>query len=158
MVSFKPDIEHTDKSTVKVVGVRTGILTEFLQIINEAMDSALEVPGTFSEKYCRINKIGIMMLELNAIGLYPIPNNPSTMHNSVSSYWTDLKNFGKSYANYSVDRYHGTRRQGRGMRIECNFQNCLGDFGITHPARAALQRYTHKVIWAKWEEVIKSFS
>jgi len=143
---------------VKVVGVRTGILTEFLQIINEAMDSALEVPGTSSEKYCRINKIGMMMIELKAIGLYPIPNSPSTMRNSVSSYWIDLKNFGKSYTNYSVDRYHGTRRQGRGMRIECNFQNCLDDFGIIRPARAALQRYIHKDIWAKWEEVIEFFS
>ncbi|KAF9698177.1 hypothetical protein EKO04_003371 [Ascochyta lentis] len=152
-----------DRVLTHIHHIRTSILQEWITVCNTAIDDAIrkrnDGPSTACGKTtCKATKIGIMMIGLQAAGLYPGPESAKAMHRSVASYWRDLKDIGVDFKNYRPCA--STSSDGRGSHHStCSFGKCFGDFGILGEAEATLRRAeianrTGLITWKHSSEIV----
>ena len=119
-------------------------------LCNTAIDAAIQKkdggPSTSCGKAtCKATKIGIIVMGLQAAGLYPLPESAQTMYRSVVWYWKALKSIGAEFKFYNP--CDGTLGHGKGNHYSsCSFEKCLGDFGLLTRAEATLKQYGHRDI------------
>lgn len=92
------------------------------------------------------------MTGLYSAGLYPVPESPQTMYQSVTWYWKRLKSIGVEFKPYNpCDKTYG---YGRGAHnSSCTFEKCFGDFGIVNNAEATLKQFAHEDVFTHLQSV-----
>lgn len=130
--------------------VRTSILEEWIALSKAAIDEAFhgkeDAPlPPCGKATCKATKIGILLMGLEAAGLFPIPESAQTMYRSVEWYWKALKEIGTAFKDYKP--CDGQLGYGKGNHhSSCGYEKCLGDFGLLTKAKDTLTKYGQKEV------------
>jgi hypothetical protein len=141
----------------QISDVRNAVLQEWTDCCKTAVRSAVKGQNQNNSEIChgskcpkalcRVTKFGILMESLHLADLYPIPESPQMMYQSVAWYWRRLKTIGTKFKPYRpCDK---APEHGYSNHVSsCNFDKCFGDFGIVSKAEATLKQYAHEEVLA----------
>lgn len=107
---------------------------------------------------CAVTKTGILVKGLRAAGLFPVPESPETMYQSVAWYWKKLNSIGAEYKAYEPwGKIYGDTTSSHHHSL-CTFERCFGGFGVLYKAGNVLERYTHSEVSAYLQSVSLSLN